>query len=94
MPKVLRWDAVQDHWLAVEVSGVGSRAYDRDYKRDGYLGAGVKEVWRVDLDIRCVFVSRPAGEIDVRHDISLAWQSPSGREFTLDIAALFRGLPG
>lgn len=93
LPRVLRWDAVQDHWLAVEVSGTGSRVYDRDYKRDGYLGIGVKEVWLVDLDLQRVFVSRPGGERDVPHDTSLIWRSPGGRELRIDVTALFRGLP-
>lgn len=39
-----RWEAVRDRWLAVEVSGTGSRIYDREYKRDGYLEVGVVEV--------------------------------------------------
>jgi Uma2 family endonuclease len=57
MPKIPDWEAVTEHWLAVEISGVGSRMYDREYKRDAYLQLGVKEVWLVDLDERCVFVS-------------------------------------
>jgi Uma2 family endonuclease len=92
-PQVPRWDAVHDHWLAVEVSGGGSRMYDREYKRDAYLQLGVKEVWLVDLDERCVYVSRPGGEKDLRHDASLTWRSPGGRELRIDIPALFRGLP-
>ena len=92
MPANLRWDAVQEHWLAVEVSGTSSRVYDRDYKRDGYLGIGVKQVWLVDLDLRQILVSRPGGERDVPHDSNLAWRSPEGREIRIDIPTLFRGL--
>jgi Uma2 family endonuclease len=91
--KVARWEAVRDHWLAVEVSGTGSRVYDRDYKRDGYLEVGVAEVWLVDLDLERVFVSRPGSVKDVPHETDLTWRSPAGRELRLDVAALFRGVP-
>ena len=79
LPGALRWDAITDHWLAVEVSGAGSRVYDRDYKRDGYLGVGVKEVWLVDLKLQRVLVSKPGGEKDVPHDTVVTWRSPGGR---------------
>jgi Uma2 family endonuclease len=92
-PRVPRWDAVRDHWLAVEVSGEGSRMYDREYKRDAYLELGVKEVWLLDLDERCIFVSRPGAEKDLRHDTSVIWTSPGGRTLTVEIPALFRNLP-
>lgn len=49
------WDNVSERWLAVEVSGVGSRIVDRDYKRDGYLEVGVREVWLVDLKAERIF---------------------------------------
>lgn len=93
MPEVPDWEAVREHWLAVEVSGVGSRAYDRDYKRDAYLQLGVQEVWLVDLDLRRIFVSGPDGSRDTPHTASLNWHSPGGRVLTMDIPALFRGLP-
>ncbi len=89
-----RWENVEEHWLAVEVSGVGSRVYDREYKRDGYLEAGVAEVWLVDLGLKQIFVSRAGGSTDVLHDIELTWRSPGGREMKLDVAALFRMAPG
>lgn len=91
-PAVPRWDAVQDHWLAVEVPGTGSRIYDRDSKRDGYLGIGVKEFWLVDLDLQRAFVSKPGGEKDVSHDSLLTWRSPGGRELRIEISAIFRGV--
>jgi Uma2 family endonuclease len=92
-PEVLEWEAVREHWLAVEVSGVGSRVHDREYKRDAYLDLGVKEVWLVDLDLQQIFVSRPGGPKDLPHDAALTWRSPGGRELRLDIPALFRGIP-
>lgn len=89
-----RWDKVQAWWLAVEVSGVGSRIYDRDYKRDGYLAIGVQEVWLVDLRAERIFVSRPDTAKDVPHDRELIWRSPgTGRELRIDVAALFRDAP-
>jgi Uma2 family endonuclease len=93
MPIVPRWDAVQEHWLAVEVSGAGSRVYDRDYKRDGYLGIGVKEVWIVDLDLEQVFVSQAGGDTDVPQVRTVTWRTPGGREVEIDVRGLFRGVP-
>ena len=91
-PQKPQWDAVEKHWLAVEVSGTGSRAYDRMYKRDAYLSLGVAEVWLVDLDERRIFVSRFGGTKDEPYDTTLTWRSPGGRELQIDIPGLFRGL--
>ncbi len=87
-----RWENVTEHWLAVEVSGTGSRIYDRDYQRDGYLGLGVHEVWLVDLDAMRVFVSRRGETKNVPHDRTLAWRSPGGRSLEVDVVALFSGI--
>jgi Uma2 family endonuclease len=94
MPEVPDWEAVHEHWLAVELSGIASRVYDRRYKRDAYLQVGVKEVWLVDLESRGILVSRPEGPTDEPHEDSVAWHAPDGRLLTIDIPALFRGLPG
>ncbi|HEV8599484.1 MAG TPA: Uma2 family endonuclease [Gemmatimonadales bacterium] len=67
-----RWTDIRRWWLAVEVSGEGSSLYDRDYKGPAYLALGVREMWRVDLRERCVFVSRP-GVSEVRHADVVAW---------------------
>lgn len=93
MPEVPDWEAVQEHWLVVEVSGVASRIYDGRYKRDAYLQIGVKEVWLVDLQSRGILVSRPGGPTDEPHEDAVTWHSPDGRLLTIDIATLFRGLP-
>lgn len=37
------WDRVAERWLAIEVSGSGSRIYDRDYKRTSYLAVGYRK---------------------------------------------------
>jgi Uma2 family endonuclease len=70
-----RWGAIREWWLAVEVSGEGSRLYDRDHKAPAYLVLGVREVWRVDLRERCVFVSRPDSS-DVQHLERVVWHPP------------------
>jgi len=62
------WLEVRDWWLAVEVSGRGSRIYDRDHKRPAYLSAGVREFWRVDLKDRCAYVSSPERPDERRED--------------------------
>ena len=93
MPRIAEWEAVEHHWLVAEVSDVHSRTYDREYKRDAYLQLGVREVWLVDLDERCVFVSRPGSASDQRYDSTVTWTSPGGRELVVDIAGLFRSLP-
>jgi Uma2 family endonuclease len=88
------WASMTDRRLAVEVSGVGSRVYDREYKRDAYLSVGVAEVWLLDLALQAVLVSR-AGEPakDVLHRTSVRWRSPAGRELVFDVPSLFAGLP-
>jgi len=89
-----QWTAMSGWWLAVEVSGRGSRRYDRDYKRNAYLALGVREVWLVDLMEKCVLVSRGGDPRDVRHAERLIWHPDEMPEpLTIDCARLFRGLP-
>ncbi len=90
-----RWTAVRDFWLAVEVSGHGSRVYDREYKRPAYLRAGVRTYWRVDLRDRCVYVSTPDAPAEQRCAETVQW-TPSGatEPFRLDVRALFEGVEG
>jgi Uma2 family endonuclease len=88
------WTEISDWWLAVEVSGRSSRRYDRDYKRDAYLALGVREVWLVDLDEKCVLVSRQGGPRDVRHADRLTWnREEMPGPLTIEILRLFRGVP-
>ena len=85
-----RWTAIHSWWLAVEVSGAGSTPYDRDYKGPAYLALGVREVWRVDLKDRCVFVSRP-GTAEQRHAERVIWHPPELREsLRLSVPELFK----
>jgi Uma2 family endonuclease len=75
------WTAISGWWLAVEVSGRGSRVYDREFKRDAYLALGVREVWLVDLYDRRVLVSSQAGPKDVPQRDRLLWHPRSARYF-------------
>jgi Uma2 family endonuclease len=84
-----RWTTIRSWWLAVEVSGAGSIPYDRDSKGPAYLALGVREVWRVDLKDRCVFVSRP-GAPEQRQAEQLVWHPPEcPTTFVLPVADLF-----
>lgn len=84
-----RWTRIRSWWLAVEVSGTGSAVYDRDHKTPAYLALGVREVWRVDLGERCVFVSRP-GTTEHRHTEPITWHPPECREpLLLQVPELF-----
>ncbi|MEO8451991.1 MAG: Uma2 family endonuclease [Gemmatimonadota bacterium] len=86
------WRRITERWLAAEVSGVGSRVYDRDYKRDAYLDMGVREVWRLDLSDRVIYVSRPGEPADVPYGERLEWHPPEmPAPFVLEVPALFHG---
>lgn len=89
------WLGFRTWWLAVEVSGRGSRIYDRDFKRPAYLRAGVDEVWRADLRERCVFVATPKNPEERRVNDSLLWLAP-GRsdQLRLDVSGVFEGVSG
>jgi len=90
MRGVAKWREIREWWLAVEVTGPSSRIYDRDFKTGAYLMAGVREVWRVDLRERTVYVSRPGGQRDEPHREQLTWSPPgSTAPLSLDLAALF-----
>ncbi len=85
-----RWTAVRRWWLAVEVSGHGSRVYDRDHKTPAYLALGIREVWRVDLDDRRMYVSRQDAVGELRQTDRLIWHPPELAEpLVIDVATLF-----
>jgi Uma2 family endonuclease len=86
-----RWTAFRRWWLAVEVSGSGSRVYDRDHKVPAYLALGVKEAWRLDLRERCLYVTRP-GEPERKCPDRYTWQPPDqGDPLVIDLPSLFAG---
>lgn len=89
-----RWTAVRRFWLAVEVSGAGSRVYDRDHKMPAYLALGVREVWRADLDECCLYAALRGAPIPERHTDRLTWHPPElERPLEIDVAALFKRTP-
>ena len=88
------WRQMADWWLAVEVSGIGSRVYDRDFKTGAYLRLGVREAWRVDLGDRVVFVSRRGGPADVPCTATLTWHpTEMAAPLRLDLRTVFPPLP-
>jgi Uma2 family endonuclease len=85
-----RWTSIRRWWLAVEVSGKGSTTYDREFKTPAYLTLGVREVWRVDLQERCIFVSRPDSPEVPQHE-RVVWHPPEiGEPLSIPIPELFR----
>ena len=88
-----RWSDVRGFWLAVEVSGHGSRVYDRDFKHAAYRALGVAEAWRADLRDRCIDVSRSdrPGVVTIRD--RLEWQAPGfPTGLSLALAEVFAGI--
>ncbi len=89
-----KWNDIRDWWLAVEVSGRGSQVYDRDFKFAAYAALGVRDVWRVDLQDRCVVVKAGDGN-EMTHWKSFSWGPESlDRPVTIEVASLFEGIPG
>jgi len=87
---VKSWRQIRDWWLAVEVSGPASRIYDRDFKTAAYLRAGVREVWRLDLRDRTLYLSRTGQPVEIPHRAQVVWHPVEMAEpLTLDIAAIF-----
>src|ERR1043166_8463365 len=90
-----KWTDVRVFSLAVEVSGRGSRIYDRDYKRPAYLRAGVREVWRADLKERCILVSRPRAPDGGPQGEAIALEPAElAPPLLLDGGAVFEGIAG
>jgi Uma2 family endonuclease len=86
-----KWSRVRDWWLAVEVSGIGSDIYDRDFKGPAYLAMGVREYWRLDVRERCLYVSRQEGPVEDAHHEDVTWLPPSRSEsLRIALADLFR----
>lgn len=84
------WRRIGEWWLAVEISGRDSRVYDRDFKRDAYLRLGVREVWRVDLQDRTVYVSRPGEPAEAPQADRLVWRPAEMSEpLGLDLHPIF-----
>ncbi|HEX5385225.1 MAG TPA: Uma2 family endonuclease [Gemmatimonadales bacterium] len=84
------WTEIAEWWLAVEVLSPQSRIYDRDYKVDAYLAAGVDEVWIVDPKGLVVEVSAQDGGRFTPHRDELTWH-PRGMAvpLSLDLSRIF-----
>ena len=91
-----KWLQMRDLWLAIEISGRGSRVYDRDFKGPAYMRAGVKTYWRIDLRDRCLYVSVPGQPAEVRYSDQVRWQAPVGPDapMVVDVRELLRGVTG
>jgi Uma2 family endonuclease len=91
-----KWTGLREWWLVVEVSGRGSRVYDRDFKGPAYMRAGVLAYWRVDMLDRCIYVSTPGGKSEERHETDLRWQPPiaNATPVVISVPALFDGITG
>ena len=84
------WADITGWWLAVEVSGRGSRVYDRDFKHAAYPRLGVLEAWRADLAERCVYVLREGEATPARADERILWHPPGFVEpLVLSVPDLF-----
>jgi len=91
----MRWPAVKELALAVEVLSPSTMRDDRVRKRDFYLANRVGECWMVDLDGRVIERWTPdRARPDIRRD-ELVWR-PEGAAapFLLDVAKFFGDNPG
>ena len=89
----LKWEAIREHWLAVEIWSPSSVIYDREVKRDAYLQIGVREVWQVDCERKVVLVSAPGGPLDQVREGVLLWRPGATHEtISIDLGGVFRGL--
>lgn len=76
--------------LAVEVLSPSTAGYDRIKKRAHYRKHGTPEYWVVDLDARCIEVSRPEDARVEVYDETLTWQPPgAATPLVLDVADYF-----
>lgn len=89
-----RRTAVTDWWLAVEVSGAGSRIYDRDFKSPAaYPALGVVDVWRMDLDERGLYRRQADMQVPQRIEERFVWQAQGCDEAAeIEVPGLFRSL--
>ena len=93
-PIAERWADIRSWWLAIEVSGRGSRVYDRDFKFAAHSALGVRDVWRVDLQDRSVTV-KAGGVNEESHQQRFDWHAAEiERPLTIDLQSLFDGIQG
>ena len=87
------WADLPEIWLTVEVSGRGSRVYDRDFKHAAYHRLGAQTTWRADMLTRTVTYSSIEGGPSVTTADRFAWRAPGFAEaLQIDVAPLFAGI--
>jgi len=87
------WIGIREWWLAVEVSGRGSRVYDRDFKHAAYRAIGVRDAWRIDLEERRVTITSGTGADMMVHMERFIWHPPElAAALTVDVTTLFEGV--
>jgi len=92
-PLKSKWTRISGWWLAVEVLSPQSRIYDREYKLEAYLAAGVQEMWIVDPDRLVIEVSgRDGRRLQAARD-ELVW-APAAMpiSLTIDLSQIFAGI--
>jgi len=67
------WTELPTPMLVVEVLSPSTKRRDFGIKRDAYLRWGVAEYWIVDIDARCVHVSRRSEEMKTV-DAKVVWK--------------------
>jgi Uma2 family endonuclease len=88
------WKEVPPPMLAAEVLSPSTAARDRGTKRRIYLGAGVEEVWIVDIDAHLIERWRRGDTRPEMADAELEWALTCGISGAVSVAELFTGLGG
>jgi Uma2 family endonuclease len=79
-----KWASLPRPLLVVEVLSESTSGRDLGIKRDAYLRWGIREYWAVDIDARCVWVSRTNVATATAVDDTLRWQ-PDGASPALEL---------
>jgi Uma2 family endonuclease len=89
-PRLLAWQEMTEWCLAVEVLSPSTRNIDLGRKRAAYLDVGVRELWLVDPDARCVTVARrDTPDTRIEAPGPLTWQPvPAIAPLTIDLGPL------
>jgi Uma2 family endonuclease len=89
-----RWETVKTLLLAIEIISPSSRRADRVVKRRLYQEQRVGTYWVVDIEAGLVEVWHPSDERPEIVTDTLHWRAvEGGPDLTIEIAALFGGVP-
>lgn len=87
----LRWDAIRDLLLVIEVLSPSTANHDRFTKRRRYQEAGVPLYWIVDADQHRVEIWTPADAFPALESERLTWRPHGAADpLHIDLAELFR----